>query len=366
MNSYDTLIFPETDIFNENRYPLLLFFSPLHFLSIEQGVEDNSDEDARLFLERGLCKAHTPAPLGESRRQFLGLVDDIRKRKEHYLAEFKNISGAAPTEKKKNAIVSSLLEEFGIEHHGTEADLQIWRARLVLAMAEIQASDEKAVHEEFSEQQAFFKEEIAALRSLGDAKGTEELDLLEKLEDLMARMEKPRMEDSVSRTEAWLRLLKNEPLPLVKVWLAATRASGEQIFTRYESISNSTAVPVLKLAIPAYIDASGQYVIESIEKFQKDTVTIHRGLVADFERIVSSVPYMRDSPASLLPYGTDWAERWERKLDEFFPASRDGRNHVTFYLLPGQPLHRLLSLPEPTGTSHDQPAHGLLGILGSQ
>lgn len=367
MNYYETLLFPDTDIFNEKYYPLLLFFTPLHFLQLtEQGVEGNSANEADLFLERGLCKAHTPAPLGENRRQFLRLIDDIRKRKEYYLVQLKTIltgSPTGPTENKKNVIISTLLQEFGIKHQAS--DQSLWRARLVLAMAEILASEEEALHEEFSEQLGFFNEEITALRSLPETKGTEEADLLDKLESLMAEMQKPRLKDSVNRTEAWLRLLKNQPLPSVKVWLAATRDSGERIFARYESISNTSAVPVLKLAVPAYIDASGKYVIEIIEKFQNDTIAIHHGLAADFDRIVSTVPYLRDSPESLLPFGTDWAELWEGKLDKYFPASRDRRNHVTFYLLPGQPLSRLLSLSDLSGASKNDAVHGLLGILGS-
>ncbi|MFT5699042.1 MAG: hypothetical protein ACI8ZB_001898 [Desulforhopalus sp.] len=40
MNSFDTLFFPETDIFNEKLYPLLLFFVPMHFLQVvESGAE---------------------------------------------------------------------------------------------------------------------------------------------------------------------------------------------------------------------------------------------------------------------------------------------------------------------------------------
>ena len=366
MNSYETLFFPDTDIFNERYYPLLLFFSPLHFLQlIEQGVGGNSANESGLFLEQGLCKTHTPAPLGENRQQFLRLIDDIRNRKEHYLTQLKIISPGSttgPAENKKNVIISSLLQEFGIKHQAS--DQSLWRARLVLAMAEILASEEEALHEEFSEQVTFFNEEITALRSLQEAKGTEEVDLLDKLESLMAELEKPRLQDSVNRTDAWLRLLKNQPPPSVKMWLAATRDSGEQIFTRYESISHTSAVPVLRLAVPAYIDASGKYVIEIIEKFQNDTIAIHHGLVADFDRIVSTIPYLRDSSESLLPFGTDWAELWEGKLDKYFPASRDGRNHVTFYLLPGQPLSQLLSLPNSSGASNEA-AHGLLGILGS-
>lgn len=360
MNIYDTLFFPDTNIFTASHYPLLLFFTPLHFLRlIENEAGGNSESD--LFLRRGLCRADTPAPLGENRTQFLRLIDGIGKRREYYLAQLAIFSDSST---KKNEMVSALLQEFGVRHQSTETELDLWRARMVLALAEMLDRDEEDVREEYSEQLDFFKEEIAALRSLQGAGGTDEVDLLNKLENIMAELEEPRLRDSVNRVESWLLILKNHPLPSVKVWVAASRDCGDRIFTRYEAMSKTSAVPVLKLALPAYIEASGKYVIECIEKFQEDTSAVHRGLVMDFDRLVKTIPYLRDSHESLLPYGIDWAEQWEGKLDEHFPAARYGRTHLIFYLLPGQPLARLLSVPESSGASHDQAAHGLLGILG--
>jgi hypothetical protein len=132
-----------------------------------------------------------------------------------------------------------------------------------------------------------------------------------------------RMPDSRPRAvEAWLRLLKNRPVPRVKMWLASTRESADQVFERYHTggIVGASSVPVLKLALPAHIAASGRYVVQQIEAFQQKTTHIHQGLVADFERIVATVPYVGDSHQSLLPYKTDWADQWEGMLDEYFPA----------------------------------------------
>ena len=72
---------------------------------------------------------------------------------------------------------------------------------------------------------------------------------------------------------------------------------------------------------------------------------------------------------SLLPYGTDWEDQWETLLYDAFPAAQDGRTDITFYLLPDQPVAGLFVPPnavkkEETGIGV-QPAHGLLGILGS-
>jgi hypothetical protein len=375
MNWYDTIFFPDTDIFNEKRYPLLLFFTPLYFLRLaEPKAGDNStvNDESDLFLQNGLCQAHTPAPLGENLQGFLRLTDDIRRRKEHYVAKLKTmtpVSKAASTDTRTadqhHGIITSLLQEYGITYGNTKADLELWQARLVLAIAEMLNADEDALREQLTEQLALYtEEEIAAFRFLQQAQGTQEEDLIDNLDNIEAQLQKPRPSDTVKRFEAWLRLLKNQPLPPVKVWVASTRDSAEQIFNRYEAISGASAMPVLKLALPAYIDASPKYVVQQIEEFQQATTAIHQGLTADFERIVRTVPYRRDAHASLLPYGTDWADQWEGMLDGYFPAARTGRMAVTFYLLPEQPLAQMLSLPEPAGAAPDHAAHGLLGVLG--
>ncbi len=375
MNSYETLLFPDTDIFNEKRYPLLLFFTPLHFLQLvepEAGTKSAVNHESDLFLQHGLCQAHNPAPLGENRQQFLRLTDDIRKRKEHYVAQLKAMTKDSKTAStdtgtagQQHGIVSSLLQEYGITYVNTETNLELWQARLVLAIAEMLDADEDALREQLAEQLAFYtEEEIAAFRFLQQTQGTKEEDPIDNLEKIEARLQEPRLSDAVKRFEAWLRLLKNQDLPPVKVWVASTRDSAEQIFNRYEAISSTSAIPVLKLALPAYIDASPKYVVRRIEEFQQATTAIHQGLVADFERIVRTIPYRRDAHESLLPYGTDWAEQWEGMLDGYFPAARAGRKAITFYLLPEQPLAQMLSLPESAGTAPAQAAHGLLGVLG--
>ncbi len=368
MNFFDTLLFPETDIFNEKYYPLMLFFTPLHFLQVvEHGPGSATNSEAELFLKRGLCQAHVPAPLGDNREHFLRLIHDISERKEHLVAQLSGLttdSSPAQAGKEpldfKHGIISSLLHEYGIEHVTTTTDLQLWQARLVLAIAEILDTNE----EDLREQLFFFNEdEIATYRSLQGETDPNEEDPFSELENIKARLEKSRFGGITKRFEAWLRLLQNKPVPSVKIWLASTRDSADQVFKRYESTGNAHAVPLLKLALPAQIPASGKYIVEQIEAFHQATMPIHQGLVADFERIARTVPYVHDVHNSLLPYGTDWADQWESALDDFFPAANNGRNYITFYLLPDQQINRLLSLQESSDVSHGDAAHGLLAIL---
>jgi hypothetical protein len=370
MNSFSTLFFPETDIFNQKRYPLLLFFTPLHYLQlVESGPGPVINSDAELFLNRGFCQPHVPAPLGENRQQFLRLIGDIGERKEHFIAQLSGMTtdsdpvpaGSRSLDVEHN-IVSSLLQKYDITHLSTGQDLQLWQSRLLLAIAEVLDSNEEALEEQFS---FFSEDEIAAFRSLQGEIDPDEEDLFSESEKIKALLEKSRLGNTSKRFAAWLRLLHNQPIPPVKVWLASSRASAEQIFNRYTSAGKAHAVPLLKLALPAQLAASGKFVLLEVEKFHKATMHIHRGLVADFERTAKTVPYLGDKDESLLPYGTDWADQWDAALDDFFPASNYGRNDITFYLLPDQPISRILSPPESPAISHDKVAHGLLAVLGS-
>ncbi len=369
MNSFDTLFFPETNIFSENRYPLLLFFTPLHFVQVvEAAPGPHLDTETKPFLERGLCQAHTPAPLGNNREPFLQLIRGIAEQKES-LAGYLNglatesapaLAGNEP-HASAQAIVSSLLRQYGVAQATNGTDLQLWQARLVLAMAEILDGHEEALREQLF---LFNEEEIAAFRSLPRAADSSEEDLFREGAKMMAQLENAHLAGSAKRFAAWLRLVQNSPLPPAQVWLAATRDSAKQIFDRYASISNAHAIPLYKLALPAQIAASGKYAVEQIEEFQQATMPVHQGIAADFQRIVATRPYLGDVYESLLPYGTDWAEQWEGALDNFFPAANDGRQDVTFYLLPDQPIGRLLSMPATPDTAPGDPVHGLLAVLG--
>ena len=351
MNTFDTLFFPNTDIFKEKYYPLLLFFSPLHFLKlVEPENKSGTDHEFSLFSKSGFCQAHIPAPLDKDREQFLHLVSDIIERKEHYFS--------AQSQQQK---ISSLLQEFGLGHAASDEDLKIWQARLILVLAEILDSDEENLREELS---YLDESEIAMLRSLQAEQDSSEENVLQELEVLAEELGKPRFEEITRRFNAWLCLMKNQPAPAVKMWLASSRASAEQIFMKYEAITKSHPVPLIKLAFPAHIMASAEYALQQIEEFHRVTITIHQGLAADFDRVTTNVPYIPNVQESLLPYGKDWADQWEVMLYNHFPASSNGRNYVTFYLLPNQPIAQLLSLSEPAGTAaHDKAAHGLLGIL---
>ncbi len=183
------------------------------------------------------------------------------------------------------------------------------------------------------------------VRSLKKEDKSPEGYLLQEVEKFKEQLKKPHFGNIIKRFGAWLYIMQQEPLPAIRLWLASSRPVAEQILQRYKSAAGREAVPVFKLVLPATLSASGKYVVEQIEAFRQATTLIHRGLVADFTRITSTVPYMPDSADSLLPYGTDWADQWETLIYDAFPAAQNGRTNITFYLLPDKPVASLF-VPE--------------------
>ncbi len=374
MNSFDTLIFPDTNILQEEYFPLLLFCSPLHFLQpVEPDPDKKTDAENDHFYRHGLWRAHVPAPLGNNRSHFLHLIDDIRKRKEYYLDQLsvltthlKSASASTAHQKEQQELVASLLVEHGVPEKDIKGQLQLWQSRLILSIAEIQSDEEDALKEEIA---YFDDKEIAALRSLKNKDDSDVEALLKEIDGVKKQGTRFRTDNIINCFDAWLYLMHQKPLPAVKLWLATTRTAAEQILVRYEAASGRHAVPVFKLALPATISASSKYVVEQIEAFHRATTFIHRGLVTDFVRLTTTIPYEADSPDDLLPYGTDWADQWETILYDAFPAAQEGRTAITFYLLPGHPVGELFVSPDGIEKANlkrtDKAAHGLLGVLGS-
>jgi len=339
MNSFDTLLFPDTNIFTENFYPLLLFCSPLHYLQpVEPGPESDVYHESTLFLESGLCEGHASVPPGDNGDRFSNLLHTITKSKDKYATQM-GATAKNPISGEVGNNLSSLFREHSLEQTTTVAELELWQARLLLAIADMYDLEEKALREEL---QFLSEDEIAMLRSMPEKNGLKEESIYGEVENIVQFLENSQEINTKKRFEAWLCLLRHQSLPSIKLWLATSRDSGDLIFQKYKATGNGDAIPLLKLALPAYIAASGKYVVKQIEAFHQATNRIHQGLVADFERIVTTVPYLDGSQESLLPFETDWAEQWGFALDDHFPSSSNGRKSITFYVLPDAQCSRLL------------------------
>ncbi len=368
MISLNTLLLPDTDICKDRLYPLLLFFSPMHFLQpVEPDPERDQQTDCDIFMEQGLCQGHTPVPLEKSRERFLHLVNNIRERTDDYGAQLASLTMAAmsaPASAKrgesKHEIISSLLGSNSLAISSSAEEIELWQARLVLAIAEILERDEDELRHNLN---MLDSQEMEMFRSIqGDDR--DEDDPFAELEQIKARLETRRPQAEKNRFKAWLKLMNRFQYSGNLFWLASSQDSADQIINIFEKRTSGIAIPVLSLPLPAHINISTAYLVKQIREFQRDAEEIHLAIKNDLENLARINNYDPGSAEMLLPGATDWVEKWEVTLEEHFPASNHGRSAVTISILPDHPVADLLSLNllKADGAPFK---HGLLGVLKS-
>ncbi len=366
MISFETLLFPDTDICKGRLYPLFLFFTPIHYLqTVEPDPESDQRTDSDSFMEQGLCQGHTPVPLEKNRRRFLHLIRDIQERKDDYTAQLASLTMAAmsapPASKRGEArheIISSLLASQSLPPASSARDNELWQARLVLAIAEILEKDEAELRENLD---MLDSREMEMFRSLhGDDRDEE--DPFAELEEIRSRIETRRPQAEKNRFSAWLRIIRYFQPPDGLFWLASSQDSGDQIISRFEEKTGSIAIPVLSLPIPARIDMSTVYLLKEIRTFHEASEQLRLEIGNELENLARAHDYDPRSTELLLPGNADWPAAWEALLEERFPASNHGRSEVTIYILPATPIADLLSLKQ-QGSAVSSFTHGLLGVL---
>jgi len=370
MNSLKTFIFPDTDIFRETRYPLLLLCAPLVYLQPVEADPDRSDvaDEPDLFTERGLCQAHSPAPLGVDRERFQRLIKDIRERRDDYAAQLSALTVAAlsapPTERNEESrhqIVSSLLSRHRVADGKTAetAELERWQARLVLTIGEMLEKEEEALRADL---ELLNQLELDMLRSLQGEDGPEEDNPVAELEKIRTRLATPRHGALIARFKAWLKLMRAAETPQTDLWLASSRDAADHVFEALDRDGSVGPVPVLTVELPKWIAASPRYVIEQIEQFHHQAAEVLTAITADLASIRERDYPAVARPEDLLPTASGTIERWSSLLDQHFPASSHGRSSLTLYLLPGRTVPELLSLATASPDEHS-PRHGLLAVL---
>ena len=368
MISLNTLVFPNTDIFKDRLYPLLLFCSPLHFLlPVEPDPTLSEKNETDIFMERGLCQAHTPEPLSENRDRFLHLVKDIENRKDDYAAQLSSLTMAAMTDpgrqkggENRHEILSALLGGTAISTpEERQSNSETWQSRLVLAIAEILDREEELLQQHL---QILDSSEIEMLKELRGDSETDDDDPFSQLEQIKERMLRAKPGEMKKRFKAWLQLMSRSPLPELDLWVATSRDSGDQVINAFEKRNNATAIPVLGLKLPLTISISPSHLVTQLASFHNDTKEIHKSIRSDLVRLATNKDYDPARPEFLIPDGTDWVDRWQAVLDNSFPESSHGRTDLTIFLLPESPIARLFNLRE---TSSGTCCHGLLGILDS-
>ena len=363
MITLDTIIFPDTDIHRDNKYPLMLFFSPLtYLLPVEPRPEGN---DVDIFMDQGLCQGYTPAPLGEDRARFMRLIQDISQRKDDYAAQLSALTVAAMSQKSpkstsesRSEIVSSLLGGADISTENDRKILELWQARFVLKIAEVLDREEEELMQSL---QQLDSRELEMFRSLqGDAISDED-DPFSTIEKIATQRVSARPQEMRQRFNAWISLFTNKPLQNVPCWLASSPDAADQIFTRYEKRHGTIAIPILKIKIPAKMSESVDYVVEHIKQFHEKAENTHQSIINDLRSIANAQEYQTKSDDYLLPGTYDYGGLWNSLVDEYFPELSYGRSAITFYLLPECNIDKLLFQSDIPDNSQNSP-HDILAV----
>lgn len=365
-SQYPSLVFPDTDIFNDRQFPLLIFGTPSYYLQpVESDPDQDVENDHDCFIKRGLCQALTPAPLDEDRDRFLRLIHDIRNRKDDYAAQLSALTVAAMGSKKqaneneqRSEIVSSLLGKNASQTRGeNESEAELWQARLVLAIGEMLKQLEFELQQDL---QMLDAQELEMFHSLQGDGDEDEPDPFKTLEQIAADLANSRPQEQRLRFRSWLTLMKAAPVPPVFFWLASSPDAADQIFNGYEKISDLPIRPILKISLPDHIEASPFYVADQIEKFQKDAEETMQQMFDELGRIAATSDLSFDSADDLLPGNSEQLSRWDELLNAHFPAGSHGRASIVFYLLPQCNIAEMLDLET---TEASKTKHALLGVF---
>ena len=364
---YPSLVFPDTDIFGYRQFPLLLFSCPLYYLQpVEPDPDGAPPDEHETIIDSGLCHPHTPAPLDDDRDRFNRLIRDIRERKDDYAAQLSALTMAALSETKEKStgeeryqIISSLIgSNVTAGAAARDEQLDLWQARLVLAIAEILKQEKEDL---LQEMQLLDAQEIEMLRSLQGETSSEDEDPFAELQRIKASLDDSRPREVKMRFQSWLRLMKRAPLPDIKLWLASSPEAADELFNEFDKRNNGIPLPILELTIPERIEAGPTYVVSRVTSFLEDSASLREKIVAELEALIDKAGLSSDSVQNLLPSGSEHASLWAEIIEDHFPAGSHGSATLRFYLLPDFPVVTLLGLE--SGTSDSQPAHGLVAVL---
>lgn len=362
---YPSLIFPDTDIFSYKQFPSLLFGSPLYFLELVEPDPNGPRGDRHVFIDSGLYRAHNPTPLDDDKSRFRRLIKDIRERKDDYAAQLAALTVAAMSAKREKSageeryqIISSLLgRPTPPSLHEQEVQLDLWQARLVLAIAEILAQEEEELAQDL---QLLDTQEMEMFLSLQGETGPGETDPFNELERISAQLNRARPGEMKMRFRSWLTLMRSAPLPDASLWLASSSDAGDELINEYEKQHEPPPLPILELELPDHIEAGPVHVVSQVKAFLDDSEALRKAICLDLNSIVNVRSLSADSADNLLPSSGDYIGQWGELINDHFPAGSHGRSSLLFYLLPDCPIAALLALEQAAGSS--QPAHGLFAV----
>ncbi len=350
MQSLNSLYFPETVLPHHLRNTLLLLPDSLHFL---QPVEGDDSTSADPFMEKEICQAHTPSPLGKDRNRFVGLLQEIQEQKSTNAEQFSQLTLAHLSdemqrgEQNHRSIMTSLSEEKIVEDKAADDKQQaeeLWKTRLVLALAEILDKEEAELAENFSNIDSNELDLFQALKGELDAETeSEDDDPFAELTRIRSKLSQQRPGTIKRRFQAWKSFYASgKSAEDFWLWTTSNEEAGEMLIADYETTSARVSVPLLRLKIPEQMLMRDKDALESIMHFRKKSTEIRQQITEKLHSIVKQSHLDLVNPIALLPDAGVLARDWNEQIEYYFPKSKFGCKVLDLQFLANFSLDQLL------------------------
>jgi len=344
MNTLNSLYFPGTTIYSISQYPLFLLFPKIDLLSPAEGnIHGEEPQTTDSFIESGLCRTHTPYPLGKDLKRFIHLVNDIKNRKDDYASQLSALTLAAMSdpagskESSSQEIISSLMgtETLSAKENEEKQTVKLWQARLFLAIGEM-LDHEK---EEIALQLAVTKFKETQLFSDLQGKADEQPDsnLIEKLAFIRSSITPTGQDNSKKRLQAWKQLYREDDIPETSLLVTSSGDAADLILDSFDKNSGRIAVHLGQLSLPAGIRLKREDVLSAVNNFRRD--------YSDILDIFTDTLVQFKTGGKLEKENTidpSFSHSWEELLQTQFPAEKFGRALLSIYGFSGTPCSSLL------------------------
>ncbi len=365
MNSLNTLYFPGTDIFSIRQYPIFLLFQKIHLIKpVEKDPADSDEESSDSFIKSGFCQVHTPCPLGENRKKFLYLVEDIRNRKDDYAAQLSSLilaSKSGPTagdDESERSIINSLFtpKDLQVKSSAVAKEEKLWQARLILAIGEILDQEEEEIARNISmledDQASLFKE------LHGDLDVNDEDSPFAELSQLESNMSAAHAGNIKKRFNGWKTLFLESDMQECELFLTTSQDAGDLLLETYEKTSNLSAPIIAHLELPGLIGWNSVEAFQSVETFSVNNSGLLRQIHENFA-IFSQKEECAGQETTCNKAIEALTKEWNRQIEISFPAKQFGRLQVKCYLFPGLACSTLIGQTQPENAL---PKNGLLVV----
>jgi hypothetical protein len=342
MNTLEALFFPGTALYSASQFPLFLVFQPLTLLLPVEPPEP-ADTTADIFNSHGFCQAITPSPLGKDRDRFLHLIHDIQYRKDDYAAQLSALTVAAMStgqrrrDDSEQSIIATLLGGHRLSQQVVPEDdrqARLWQARLVLKIAEILDLEE----EDLAKQLALLDDQQDDLfkRLHGEIEEEDEESLLEELQQLRKKMNRPDRKAIRNRMNAWKHLFNAGKVSGKQIWTTTMAEAADILLEDYENRAGSAAEIFIEIPMPANIGWNTKEALERVNVFRRENSAVGDSL-AQIVMIMES----KNSQALV--------EQWSEAISRTFPETNFGRTILTFYDLRKSSCANLMGEPAQEG-----------------